>query len=480
VFDSVRVRLTFWYLGLLALVLIAFSTGIYFLLSQTLHNRLDASLRNEVRALATVYERQLGEGKAENESAVVAQEERLFPRQATAIYSSDGQVVAEKPTRSGKHARLPALSVLPAEDTYFYTMQEEEDGGRDGRRIAAKRILNTANGKSYIYAVSQPLDRVVEELASMRSILFVAVPLALAMAGIGGWLLARRSLAPVVAMSERARRISAENLEERLPLGNGRDELGKLAATFNELLTRLETAFIHQRRFMADASHELRTPLSVIRTATEVTLEREHRDEEEYRNALKIAGGQTQRLTRIVEDMFTLARADTENRALDESDFYLDELIVETARAANVLAVSKGIKLEQDADSEMLCHGDEGLLRQMLMNLLGNSIKHTPAGGSVRIGVERSNGQYQITVADTGTGIPVEAQPFVFDRFFRADKARARADSDGGGAGLGLAIARWIAEAHRGHLVLKHSGSTGSTFVASLPVSAPDQSLMSR
>jgi heavy metal sensor kinase len=464
--------LTFWYLGLLALVLIVFSTGIYFLLSQTLHNRLDASLRNEVRALATVYERQLGEGKTENESAVVAQEERLFPRQATAIYNSDGQVVAEKPTRSGKHARLPALSVLPAEDTYFYTMQEEEDGGRDGRRIAVKRILNTANGKSYIYAVSQPLDRVVEELASMRSILFVAVPLALAMAGIGGWLLARRSLAPVVAMSERARRISAENLEERLPLGNGRDELGKLAATFNELLTRLETAFNHQRRFMADASHELRTPLSVIRTATEVTLEREHRDEEEYRNALKIAGGQTQRLTRIVEDMFTLARADTENRALDESDFYLDELIVETARAANVLAVSKGIKLEQDADSEMLCHGDEGLLRQMLMNLLGNSIKHTPAGGSVRIGVERSNGQYQITVADTGTGIPVEAQPFVFDRFFRADKARARSDSDGGGAGLGLAIARWIAEAHQGHLVLKHSGSTGSTFVASLPAPA--------
>jgi heavy metal sensor kinase len=468
-FDSVRVRLTLWYLALLALVLIAFSSGVYFLLAQSLYDRLDASLRNEVRALAATYERQISEGKTESESAVSAQEERLYPRQATAIFNSDGQVVAEKPTRSGKHARLPALNLLPADDTYFYTLLEEEDGGRDGRRIAVRRIASTATGKSYIFAVSQPLDRVVEELASMRGILFIAVPLALTLAGLGGWFLARRSLAPVVAMSERARRISAENLEERLPLGNARDELGKLAATFNELLTRLEISFNQQRRFMADASHELRTPLSVIRTATDVTLGREHRNENEYRDALKIAGEQTQRLTRIVEDMFTLARADTESRTLDKSNFYLDELISETARAAKVLAASKGIGLEQDAVAEMLCQGDEGLLRQMLMNLLGNAIKHTPSGGTVRIAVEHCNGQYQITVADTGTGIPVEAQPYVFERFFRADKARARSDSDGGGAGLGLAIARWIAEAHRGQLELKHSDVTGSIFVASLP-----------
>jgi heavy metal sensor kinase len=309
----------------------------------------------------------------------------------------------------------------------------------------------------------------VEELSSIRNNLFIAVPIALALAGLGGWFLAKRSLAPVVAMSDRARKISAENLEERLPLINPRDELGKLASTFNELLTRLETSFTQQRRFMADASHELRTPLSVIRTATDVTLGREHRDELEYRDALKIASEQTHRLTRIVEDMFTLARADAGNRALEESDFYLDELVSETARAAGVLAKSKGITLDQDNYSEMLCRGDEGLLRQMLMNLLGNSIKHTPPGGVVRISVEQTNGNYQITVADTGGGIPAEAQPHVFERFFRADKSRARAGSDGGGAGLGLAIAKWIAEAHKGKLELKHSDMSGTVFVASLP-----------
>ena len=467
-FDSVRVRLTLWYLGLLALVLIVFSAGVYALLRQSLYERLDSAVRNEARALAAAHDRLISEGKTEHEAAVTAQDERFFPRQATAIYDSEGKVVAEKPTRSGKHARLPALNLLQGDDTFFYTVLEEEDGGRDGRRLAVKRIINPDTGKTFIFAVSQPLDRVVEELGTVLRALFIAIPLALALAGAGGWFLARRSLAPVVAMSERARRISAENLQERLPLVNPRDELGRLAAIFNELLTRLETSFSQQRRFMADASHELRTPLFVIRTATDVTLGREHREEHEYRDALKIASEQTHRLTRIVEDMFTLARADSGSRTLDETDFYLDELITEAARAAEVLAASKGIRLDRGAYPEMLCHGDEGLLRQMLMNLLGNAIKHTPEGGEVRISVERENGQYLITVADTGTGIPTEAQPHVFERFFRADKARSRS-SDGGGAGLGLAIARWIAEAHKGRLELKHSDGTGSIFIASLP-----------
>lgn len=467
--DSVRVRLTMWYVAVLALVLVAFSIGVYALLARGLYDRLDSSLRVEVRALAAGLEREVGEGKTESEAAVTAQEERFFPRQATAIFNANGELIAEKPTRSGKHARLPALNLLPADDTYFYTVLEEEEGGKDGRRIAVKPINIDSTGKSYLFAVSQPLDRVSEELGSVRRIMFIAVPLALALAGLGGWFLARRSLAPVVAMSERARRISAENLEERLPIVNPRDELGQLAGTFNELLTRLEASFKQQRRFMADASHELRTPLFVIRTATDVTLGREHRDQSEYRDALTIASEQTQRLTRIVEDMFMLARVDAGNRKLEESDFYLDELVAETARAASVLGASKGVRLEVSNTLEMLCHGDEGLLRQMVLNLLGNAIKHTPSGGQVRISLERRNGQYEITVADTGTGIPLEAQPHVFERFYRADKARSHSESDGGGAGLGLSIAKWIAEAHQGKLELVHSDPTGSTFIASLP-----------
>jgi heavy metal sensor kinase len=304
-------------------------------------------------------------------------------------------------------------------------------------------------------------------------LLYVIVPASLLLSGVGGWFLARRSLSSVVAMSERARRIGAENLEQRLPVANPRDELGRLASTFNELLARLNESFSHQRRFMADASHELRTPLSVMRTATDVTLEREGRTEGEYRDALKIIDEQARRLSRIVEDMFTLARADVGQQGLRPCDFYLDELIMETARAAVVLASRKGVKVTVSPSAEMPFHGDEGLLRQMLLNLLDNAVKHTPGGGSVSVVLARSEGALTITVSDTGAGIPAEAWPHIFERFYRVDKARSRAEAaraGGSGAGLGLSIARWIAEAHGGSLELRRSEAAGgSTFVASLP-----------
>ena len=471
-FESIRVRLTLWHLSVLALVLVAFSLTVYAMLAQSLRERLDSTLRAEVRALSAAIEREVAQGRTAREAAAKAQAERFFPRQATAVYDEAGQVVAESPTRSGKHARLPALHLVPADDTYFYTIREEEDGGRDGRRVAVKRVAVKAAGHSFIFAVSQPLDRVAEELASMRRILYLAVPLALTFAGLGGWFLARRSLAPVSAMSAQARRIGAENLQERLPVTNPRDELGQLAATFNELLARLAASFEQQRRFMADASHELRTPLSVMCTAADVTLGQEHRDEREYRDALRVQGEQARRLSRIVEDMFTLARADDGRPSLQPADFYLDELIDEVGRAASVLGGRQGVTVEVGAAPETPYRGDEGLLRQMLLNLLDNAIKHTPPGGSVRLSFERHDSHFYIPVADTGAGIPAEAQPHVFERFYRADRARARAaGANGSGAGLGLSIARWIAEVHGGRLELRRSDPSGSTFVVTLPAS---------
>lgn len=470
-FDSVRVKLTLWHLGVLALTLIAFSAIVYALLRQSLYERLDAGLRAELRGMAATLERETAAGSSLRDAATRAQEERTIQRQATAVYDEEGRVIAERPTRSGKRARLPSLELIPEDDTYFYTITEEEDGGRDGRRVAVRRIEIEPSGARYLFAASQPLDRVVEELAEMRQTLLLAIPLALGLAGVGGWFLARRSLAPVVSMSEHARRIGAENLGERLPIANPRDELGRLASTFNELLARLDASFEQQRRFMADASHELRTPLSVIRTATAVALERESRTEGEYREAIDLVGDQARRLTRIVEDMFMLARADAGQRLLQRSDFYLEEVVSESARAAAVLGARKGVAVEMREAQEAPCSGDEGLLRQMFLNLLDNAVKHTPPGGSVSVLLERNNSHYSVAVADTGAGIPSDAQPHVFDRFFRADKARSRNESAaGGGAGLGLSIARWVAEAHGGSLELRHSDSSGSTFVATLPV----------
>ncbi|MDQ3252722.1 MAG: HAMP domain-containing histidine kinase, partial [Acidobacteriota bacterium] len=199
-------------------------------------------------------------------------------------------------------------------------------------------------------------------------------------------------------------------------------------------------------------------------------LEQPRRSQSEYRDAMSLMDAQTRRLSRIVADMFTLARADAGRRPLHQSDFYLDELIGETARAARMLAARKEVSVEVATAADVPFRGDEGLLRQMLLNLLDNAIRYTPAGGHVRVSLTHSDSICEISIADSGTGIPPEAQTRIFERFYRADESRARASFDGGsGAGLGLAIARWIAEAHDGRLELRHSDESGSIFVTSLP-----------
>jgi signal transduction histidine kinase len=273
-----------------------------------------------------------------------------------------------------------------------------------------------------------------------------------------------------MAMSEQARCIGAENLEQRLVSDNPRNELGRLAATFNGLLTRLSEAFSQQRQFMADASHELRTPLSAIRTACAVILQREDRASSEYRDALAMVEQQARRLTRIVEDMFLLARADAGNSMLRIDHLYLDELLAESTRGAAVLATQKNLHLEISVLPESSLRGDESLLRQMFWNLLDNAIKYTPNEGRVRIALESQDAQYVITVSDTGSGIPAASQPYIFERFYRADQMRSRTETGPeSGAGLGLSIARWIAEAHDGRVDLQRSDQTGSTFVIYLP-----------
>jgi signal transduction histidine kinase len=255
-----------------------------------------------------------------------------------------------------------------------------------------------------------------------------------------------------------------ENLDERLQVENPRDELGRLAATFNELLSRVSGAFHIQRRFMADASHELRTPISVVRTTASVILSKPHRDEEEYRTAVAVVETQARRLTRIVEDMLRLARADSGDVVLQARPFQLDEMLLESVQAAVVLAAQKEIQISVADLPEAPFEGDEDLLRQMVMNLLDNAVKYTPPRGRIEVSLACLEEQYVIRVADSGNGIPQEAQAHVFDRFYRVDQGRAQP-----GAGLGLAIARWIAEMHAGSLELEASGPHGSIFRALLP-----------
>jgi len=471
-FDSVRVRLTLWHVTVLALLLGTLSAGLYALLRQNFFDRADGILKSVCSATVSILGKELSESGLDELAARDAVKTLNFTDHTLAIFDARGDLLAEKPAGASERIAPPRGDLLPDGDVYLATIRATGGEG-ELRRVAALRVTLQPVGRTYIIVTSRSLTPLLGELDTDRLILSIAVPLGLLLAGLGGWFLARKSLSPVLAMSEQAHRIGAENLDQRLPVINARDELGRLAGTFNDLLSRLSAAFGVQRQFMADASHELRTPVSVIRTATSVTLEKERRNEEEYRGALAIIDAQSRRLTRIVDDMFKLARADAGRLTLNQHAFYLDELLGEMGRAAAVLGAPKSIDVHLPPLPESPCYGDEDLLRQMISNLLDNAVKYTPRGGSVTLDLQQSEGSYCVSVSDTGVGIPLDAQPHVFERFFRVDKADLRTEGNGGGtgagAGLGLAIARSIAEAHGGSLNLERSDASGSKFVAILP-----------
>jgi signal transduction histidine kinase len=388
--------------------------------------RIDAILQNvvDVTALSLDHEIEEHEGRVPGEDSfrgvLRTMHHRTFPRQGIAVFR-DGQLVAEKPGEGGLVPVYHQGSQAP-----FHTSGDRRDAVRSVR----------IDGADYQIVAAERLSAAQDELRRLREVLFVGTLLALAVITAGGWYLAQRSLAPAVALSQ-----------------------------------RLEASVRQQKQFMADASHELRTPISVARTAAEVTLESDRRTDADYREALDVIRGQMSRLSRIVQDMFTLAQADAGVYPLRSGLFYFDELLRECVKAASVLGARRGVAIHLISGPEALCHGDESLVRQLVMILLDNAVKYTPEGGRVFVSLQRHESEYRLSVTDTGAGIAPDAQAHVFERFYRVDKARSRASAaqGGSGAGLGLAIGKWIATAHKGRLELTRSGPEGSVFTAFLP-----------
>ena len=466
--NTVRGRLTLWYVSALALILILFGVSVYVMLSRALHRRVDEALRSTIEISITSLTHDTQERQSPQSAAESTAAELSHPQQAMMIFDGRGELLATHRGEEDVQLQLPDLTTIPDADVSLYTVAAGNN--EQNHRIAVRRVSIPPAGTPYIILASQPLKPIEDELESLREILYFAAPVVLLLAGFGGWFLARQGLAPVTAMARSARQIGAGSLDQQLPIVNPRDELGQLATTFNDLLARLNAAFEEQRRFMADASHELRNPLSVMSTAAGVTLKKEHRAEEEYREALQMIAEQTRRLSRIVNDMFMLARADTGQYPLRKRTLYLDDLLEEVARAGAVLASARRASVKLTNLPEAVFHGDEDLLRQMLLNLVDNAVKFTPVEGDVTLSLEQRDNEYLLSVADTGPGIPAEARQHIFERFYRGDRTRARAED--GGAGLGLAIARWIARAHDGDIELgdvDEAGGAGTKFIVRLP-----------
>jgi heavy metal sensor kinase len=459
-FDSVRIRLTLWYAGVLALSLIAFALVIYYAAGNIFHERQDESLRSTAQTVASAYVEELAEAHSLSKAGEVVLSEITFPNRYVQLTDNTGKPIAASANLAGSTIAIPAAVLAEARARGFSHVTVS------GLRVTVVP-LSTDQTLGYA-AVAEPLSVVEAGLRELRRDLFTGVLLVLLLASAGGYFLARKSLAPIASMNSQTQHVSAENLSARLDVTNSRDELGRLATTINDLLARLENSFKEQQRFIADASHELRTPLAVLRGETEVALTKP-RTIEEYQQSLSLIQDEAESLSRIVVDLFILARQPINTRAaLNKERVSLNDAVRECARAAQVLAMQKGVQLKLENDSPSIAlNGDQELIRRMILNLLDNAVKYTPAGGEISLALARQNGNAEIVVRDTGIGIPESAQPRVFDRFYRVDKARARAM---GGAGLGLSIAQWIVEVHGGDISVSSTHGQGSTFTVVLPL----------
>jgi len=476
--STLRWRLTLWYSALLGAPLIALAVGYYLFFARTLYSRTDEFISDALVAFSRelVAERRAASGVSSAMRSTV--DEVRFRDLQIAILDSAARIVAMTPLpENGANAdRRPltkfddwiAVAVRGRDLTKAQTMTIDGPGGP--YRLTSRPLVLA--GQRFAVTGTYSLADIAGVLERIRRMFGVVVPFLIVCAATGGYFLAARSLAPIASMAARAAEISATNLRDRLPVSGG-EELAGLARVVNDLLGRLEASFSQQRRFMADASHELRTPTAIIRAEADVALAHEHRREQEYRATITVMRDAARRLTRIVDDLFLLARADSGNLVARREPVYLEELVYDAARAVRPLADQRSIRIELQDVVEAPFEGDADLLGRLLLNLLDNAIKHAPDGSAVEVVMSHRDATYEIAVVDAGPGIPAEARERIFERFVRLDAARARSEqSSTSGAGLGLAIARRIAEVHGGRLELMESRPGRTEFRVSLPAIA--------
>lgn len=459
---SVRVRLTFWYAGILALVLMLYGGGVFVFLRRSLFAELDRRLHDDFEIAEEMLER-TADGGIRRRINEHRHAEDSGEDTGLEVWSPAGQLLYRRALFTPEEviSRSPAI---PLQQHGYISVTLP---GNVHRRILAEPYVIA--GLPVVIRVARSETQLRHELNELLIVLVLGFPVAVGVAGLGGYALARRALAPVGRMADRARAITADRLSERLPVENSDDELGHLAVVFNETFARLGQSFEQLRRFTADASHELRTPLTAIRSVGEVGL-RQHRDEKAYREIIGSMLEEADRLGRLVDSLLTLSRADAGQVKLNLQHVDLAELAREAVNHLRVLAEEKRQAISVEAAGPVYVTVDHLVLRQALINLVDNAIKYSPEGGKVWVLAQNQPNGPTLEVIDTGPGIAAEHREHMFDRFYRVDKARSR---EMGGTGLGLAIARWAVEAHGGRIELESEESKGSTFRITLPRTPP-------
>lgn len=457
----VRTRMTLWYVSVLAGVLILYACGTSLFLYFNLRSELDRNLIRDFEMVQSLLEMApdgtigLKEHYHEEEE-FDGGVERLLE-----VWSLEGRLLYRSEEMSGLSLGNP-----PTPEEGRAGMVPRSKRLLDGTRVRMLTALYNIEGRWMLIRLAHSEERLWHELGKFIGMLLVGLPLALLLTALAGYALAHRTLSPIDKMTRKAEKISAEHLNERLPIGNPDDELGHLAQVFNAMLTRIQRSFEQLRRFTADASHELRTPLTALRRVGEVGLQNSQ-NLEHHRDAISSMLEEVDRMTRLVDSLLFLSRADAEQIQLKKESISLYEIARDACGLLSVLAEEKNQHLEILGEQNLTVLADRTLLRQALVNLVDNAIKYSPKGGSVRVQVKKGANDEAIgKVIDSGPGITQEHREKVFERFYRVDKARSR---ELGGAGLGLAITKWTIQAHGGHLELESEAGGGSVFRIFIP-----------
>lgn len=326
-------------------------------------------------------------------------------------------------------------------------------------------IVHDMDSRPYILQLALSLQEVRTTLNTLLFIFSVLFPLLLAISSVLGYFFMKRAFAPVKKMVDVTRRITAEDLSLRLAPVENRDEIGELAETLNEMISRLECSFKQIRQFSGDVAHELKTPLTELKCNAEVALRR-NRTAEEYQEALRNVIDDAEQLRQIVEDLLLLAKMDARSLPLNFTPVALDEMFIEVFEQMHPQAQHKHLAINFDDIAQATVSGDTGLLKRLIANLISNAIRYTPSGGTLTFALHTEDEQAVLTITDTGVGIPEDALPHIFDRFYRVEQSRSH---DTGGSGLGLAIAQKIAEVHEGRITVNSEVETGTTFHVYFP-----------
>jgi len=460
--HSIKFRFTVWYLIVLAILLGSLSAGVYLYLSRSLYRGLDHSLELRSRQICSVPPvlESIWHGEFQEELGEIVM---LY-------FYTGSQLVEVSP---------PGINISLSHQFIYQAINGRNSlttiEAAEGQRLRLLAVpthlgipglpLSTQPGALIIGRSTRQIDQALQGLVRT---LVIAVPLALAVAAGGGIFLARRALKPVDKIARTAQEIEETDLSQRINV-NTKDELGRLAATLNAMIGRLERAFQRQKQFTSDASHELRAPLAVIEAESSLALQKE-RPPSDYRQSLETISQESKQMSLLIEQLLTLARADAGKEQWNFAEVNLGRLITNLSADVEILCQEKGLTCQLGQTQDLVIKGDEARLRELFMNLLDNAIRYTPSSGTVSISLRREGQMAVVAVTDTGVGIPAEDIPFIFERFYRVDRSRSRAE---GGTGLGLAICRYIAAAHGGKMEVESQVGMGSTFSVWLPLLSP-------